>query len=165
MAELVLIGYPDVETAQKAHETVRQLENDLVMRTGGAAVVRKTLEGEVEMVTKTGATSAAAGMGGFWGLLFGLLFLVPSGGLGLGRLLGSISGWGIDDEFRLRLADVLKPGGSALVLFVANATPDKALAALAPLGGEVLRTPLPEEVEREIQHALGAQGTTNEPSA
>ena len=125
MAELVVIGYPDVETAQKALDTVHQLEKDLTMQTGGAAVVRRTPEGKVEMVTKTGATSAGAAMGGFWGLLFGLLFLIPGGGLvsgGLmGGLMGTMSGWGIRDEFRSGVADVLKPGGSALVLFVAKA--------------------------------------------
>ena len=59
MAELVVIGYPDTETAQKALDTVQQLEKDLILQTGGAAVVRNTSEGKVEMVTKTGATSAA----------------------------------------------------------------------------------------------------------
>jgi uncharacterized membrane protein len=161
MAELLVIGYPDVETAQKSLDTVQQLEKDLIMQTGGAAVVKKTDEGKVEMVTKTGATSAGAAMGSFWGLLFGLLFLIPVGGLiigGLmGALMGTISGWGVKDEFRERAADVLKPGTAALVVFVSKATPDKALAALAPLGGEVLRTSLSEDAEQEIQHALDAQ--------
>jgi uncharacterized membrane protein len=169
VAELVVIGYPDVQTARKALDTVHQLEKDLVLQTGGAAVVRRTPEGKVEMVARTGATSAGAAMGGFWGLLFGLLFLVPVGGLIIGGLMGSLvgtmSGWGITDEFRSRAADVLKPGGSALVLFVSRATPDKAFAALAPLGGEVLRTSLSEDAEEEIQHALDAQGTTESASA
>jgi uncharacterized membrane protein len=57
-----------------------------------------------------------------------------------------------------RAAGVLKPGTAALVVFVSKATPGKALAALAPLGGEVLRTSLSEDAEKEIQHALDAQG-------
>jgi uncharacterized membrane protein len=161
MAELLVIGYPDVETANKALDTVHVLEQDLIMQTAGAAVVKKTEDGKVEMVTKTGATSAGAAMGGFWGMLFGLLFLVPVGGLiigGLiGGLMGTMSGWGVKDDFRKRAADVLKPGGAALVVFVSKATPDKATAALAPLGGEVLRTSLSEEAEVELQHALNAQ--------
>ena len=52
-------------------------------------------------------------------------------------------------------------GTAALVAFVSKATPDKALAALAPLGGEVLRTSLSEEAEQEIQHALDARGTAD----
>ncbi len=80
MAELLVIGYADDETANKALETVHELEQDLIMETGGAAVVHKTDDGKVEMVTKTGATSSGVAMGGFWGMLFGLLFLVPVGG-------------------------------------------------------------------------------------
>ena len=162
MAELVVIGYPDVDTANKALDTVGQLEKDLIMQTGGAAVVRMTEEGKVETVTKTGATSKGAAMGGMWGMLFGLLFLVPVGGLiigGLiGGLMGTIQGWGINDEFRSKCADVLKPGTAALVMFVSKVTPDKAMAALAPLGGEVLRTSLSEDAEKELQHSLDAQG-------
>ena len=164
MAELLVIGYDDVETANKALDTVHALEKDLIMQTGGSAVVQKTDDGKVEMVTKTGATSAGAAMGGFWGMLFGLIFLVPVGGLiigGLiGGLMGTIQGWGVKDEFRERAADVLQPGKAALVVFVSKATPDKALAALKPLGGELLRTSLSEDAEKEIQAALDQKQST-----
>ena len=162
MAELLVIGYDDVATANKALSTVGELEKDLIIQTAGAAVVKKDEDGKVEMVTKTGATSAGAAMGGFWGMLFGLIFLVPVGGLIIGGimggLMGTISGWGIKDDFRKRAADVLQPGKAALVVFVSKATPDKALKALEPLGGEVLRSSLSEDAEKEIQAHLDAQG-------
>ena len=60
---------------------------------------------------------------------------------------------------------MLKPGTAALVAFVSKATPDKALAALAPLGGELLRTSLSEGAEKEIQHALDAQRNVDEAGA
>ena len=41
MAELLVIGYPDVDTANKALDTVHQLEKDLIVQTTGAAVVHK----------------------------------------------------------------------------------------------------------------------------
>jgi uncharacterized membrane protein len=75
----------------------------------------------------------------------------------MGAMMGTISGWGVKDDFRKRAADVLQPGTAALVVFVSKATPDKALAALAPLGGEVLRTSLSEDAEKEIQAALDNQ--------
>lgn len=122
----------------------------------------ETTEGKVEMATKTGATSAGAAMVGFWGLLFGLLFLVPVGGwiVGgiIGELMGTIQGWGVKDEFRSKCADALRPGTSALVVFVSKMTPDKGVAALEPLGGTLLRTSLSGEAEQEIQHAHDTQG-------
>jgi uncharacterized membrane protein len=160
MADLVVIGYPNVETAEKALETVGQLQRDLIVEVGGAAVVKKDADGKVEMVTKTGATAAGFVSGGFWGMLFGLIFLIPVGGFIIGGLMGAImgtiGGWGVKDEFRQRAADVLKPGGAALVVFFGKVTADKALDALAPLGGEVLRTSLSEDAEKEMQAQLDA---------
>jgi uncharacterized membrane protein len=158
--DLVVIGYPDEATAEKAYEVVLQLEHDLIMQVAGAAVVAKDADGKAKMMTKTGATSSGAMMGGFFGLLFGLLFLIPVGGLILGGIMGAVigtmTGWGIKDDFRQRAQDVLKPGTAALVLFVKKWTEDKALAALAPLGGEVLKTSLSDEATKEINDALEA---------
>ncbi len=157
MAELVVIGYPDVDTANNALDTVHTLEGDLILETAGAAVVEMKPDGEVEMATKTGATSSGAAMGGFWGLLFGLLFLVPGAGLVIGGIIGTLQGWGVNDEFRDKCADVLTPGTAALVMFVSKATPDKALAALSPFGGKLLRTSLSDDAEKEVQLALDAK--------
>ena len=160
MADLVVIGYPDEATADKAYAVVGQLEHDLVMQVHGAAVVVKHADGETKMVTKTGATSSGALMGGFLGLLFGLLFLFPIGGFILGgiwgALMGTMRGWGIRDDFRQRTQDVLKPGTAALVLFLEKWTEDKALAALAPFGGEVIKTSLSDAATEEINAALEA---------
>ncbi len=164
MADLVVIGYPDEATAEKAYAVVGQLEHDLVMHVHGAAVVVKHADGQTKMVTKTGATSSGAVMGGFLGLLFGLLFLFPIGGLILGgvwgALMGTMHGWGIRDDFRQRAQDVLKPGTAALVLFLEKWTEDKALAALAPLGGEVIKTSLSAAATEEINAALDADRAT-----
>ena len=42
-------------------------------------------------------------------------------------------------------------------MFVSKATPDKALAALSPLGGTLLRTSLSDDAEKEVQLALDAK--------
>jgi uncharacterized membrane protein len=160
MADIVIIGYPDEATADKAYAVVGQLEHDLIMHVHGAAVVVKHADGQTKMVTKTGATGSGALMGGFVGLLFGLLFLFPIGGLILGgiwgALMGTMRGWGIRDDFRQRAQDVLKPGTAALVLFLEKWTEDKALAALAPFGGEVIKTSLSDAATVEINAALDA---------
>ena len=158
MADLVIIGYKDEATAQQAYDVVAQLQHDLIMQVAGAAVVVKDATGKTEMATKTGATSQGALMGGFWGMLIGLLFIIPVAGLLIGGLMGAVmgtmAGWGVKDEFRQRAQDVLKPGTAALVVFVEKWTEDKALAALAPLGGEVIKTSLSDEATTEINQAL-----------
>ena len=42
-------------------------------------------------------------------------------------------------------------------MFVSKATPDKARAALAPFGGQLLRTSLSEDAEKEVQLSLDAK--------
>ena len=113
------------------------------------------------MATKTSATTSGALTGGFFGILFGLLFFfLPVGGLVLGGIfgavMGTLTGWGVKDEFRQRAQGVLTPGAAALVLIVRKWTEDKALAALAPLGGHVLKTSLSDEATTEINDALEA---------
>jgi uncharacterized membrane protein len=73
----------------------------------------------------------------------------------LAALMDQLAASGIDDEFRSRVRQVLKPSGSAVVLTFAELMPDKALAALAPYGGNVLETSLSAEAEHEIRNALG----------
>jgi uncharacterized membrane protein len=77
----------------------------------------------------------------------------------LDALMAKLPESGID-EFRSRVQQVLAPGGSAVVLSFSNVMPDKALAALAPYGGEVLQRSLTLEVEHEIRAALGSAART-----
>jgi uncharacterized membrane protein len=78
-------------------------------------------------------------------------------GAALEAVIGKPSASAIDDEFRSRVDGVLASGAWAVVLVFSNVTPDKALAALAPYGGEVLQTSLSREVEEDM---LGAPGST-----
>jgi uncharacterized membrane protein len=157
MADLVVIGYPDEATARVAYAKVQQLESEFIID-GSAAVLTRGADGKIHVETPTGAVAAGTASGALWGALIGLLFFVPIGGLILGGILGAMMGkvadMGIDDEFRKKVQDVLKPGTSALVLIFSKVTPDKALAALGPYGGEVLRTSLTKEAEEEITKAL-----------
>ncbi|HEU4572740.1 MAG TPA: DUF1269 domain-containing protein, partial [Candidatus Limnocylindrales bacterium] len=69
-------------------------------------------------------------------------------------MMGKVADLGIDDEFRQKVQDGVQPGTSAVVGIFSQVTPDKALAALAPYGGQVLQTSLTAEAEEEISKAL-----------
>jgi uncharacterized membrane protein len=75
-------------------------------------------------------------------------------GAGLGALFGKVEKTGINKEFQEQVRDMLQPGTSALFMVVEKVTPDKAVDALAPLGGTVLKSSLSKEAERELQEAL-----------
>jgi uncharacterized membrane protein len=56
---------------------------------------------------------------------------------------------------------MLKPGTSALFMIVEKVTPDRAVAALSPYGGTVLKSSLSEEAQAKLQEALhGTERTT-----
>jgi len=157
MAELVVLGYPDVATAETVQAKVQELQKELIID-GTSATLTRDADGKIHVETPTGAVGAGAATGALWGGLLGLLFFVPIGGLIVGGLMGALMGkaadMGIDAEFRQKVQDVMTPGASAVVLIFSKVTPDKALAALAPYGGEVLRTSLSAEAEEEITRAL-----------
>jgi uncharacterized membrane protein len=161
MAELVVLGYDDDTTARAVYQTVVELQKDYIID-GSAATLKRDKDGKVIVETPTGAVGAGTASGALWGGLIGLLFLVPVGGLIVGGLMGAALGkaadMGIDDQFREKVQGVLQPGHSAVVLLFNKVTPDKALAALAPYGGTVLRTSLSEEAEAELTKALSHTG-------
>ena len=157
MADLVVLGYPDEVTAKQAFAKVQELQQDMVID-GTTATLTRTADGKIHVETPTGVVGAGAATGALWGGLIGLLFFVPIGGMIVGGILGAMMGkvadMGIDEDFRRRVQDVLQPGTSAVVMVFSKVTPDKALEALAPYGGQVLRTSLTHEAEEEITKAL-----------
>jgi uncharacterized membrane protein len=162
MATLVAIGYPDQTTAEKARQTVRELESDLIIQADEVAAISRDERGRYHVETSHGGASAGGGAvwGGFWGLLFGLLFFIPFAGLavgaGFGALFGHLGEKGIDKEFQRQVRDYVQPGTSALFMVIEKATPDKAVAALEQYGGTVIRTSLSDEDTKKLQEALQA---------
>jgi uncharacterized membrane protein len=160
MATLVAIGYPDQGTAEEARQTVQRLEGELVIQADQVAAISRDLEGKYHVHTTHGGASAGGGAawGGFWGLLFGMLFFVPFFGLavgaGMGALFGHMGENAIDKAFQQQVRDYLKPGTSALFMIIEQVTPDKAIAALEPYGGTVIKTSLSDEDTQKLQEAL-----------
>jgi uncharacterized membrane protein len=160
MATLVAIGYGDEATAERARDTVRQLESELIIQADQVASINRDLDGKYHVHTSHGGASAGGGAwwGGFWGFLFGLLFFIPFFGLALGAGMGALFGHfgekGIDKAFQEQVRDHLQPGTSALFMIIEQATPDKAIAALQQYGGTVIKTSLSDEDTKKLQDAL-----------
>jgi uncharacterized membrane protein len=164
VADLIVIGYDDEETADQARAEVERLAKDLIIEPEAIAVITRDKEGKYHVKTTHHPVAEGATWGMFWGALFGLIFFIPVFGLaigaGLGALLGAITKAGIDKRFQEDIRDMVQPGTSALFLIVDKVTPDKAIEALSTFGGRVLKTSLTKDAERQIQEALhgGAGG-------
>jgi len=158
MADLIAIGYPDVNTAMQALDEAEKLAGDLVIQPDAMAAIIRSEDGKFRTITNQHHVGAGATWGMFWGLLFGILFFVPflgmAFGAGLGALTGKLGKGAIDKAFQDQVRDMMKPGTSALFMIVEQMTTDKAVDGLSQFGGTVLKTSLSKEAEAELQSEL-----------
>jgi len=161
MSDLIVIGYPDEETARNAWEKLVKLEHDYLVDLEDAAIIRRDQKGKLHITTPAHHAVAWGSFSGlFWGVLIGLLFLFPlaplvgvAGGI-MGAALGAAENLGIKDDFKQRVQDVLQPGTSAILVILRKATYDKFVEALRPYGGTVLQTSLSHEAEQQLMKIL-----------
>ncbi len=167
MSDLIVIGYPDENTAQNVWEELVRLEHDYLVDLDDAAIIRRDRKGRLHVTTPAHHAVAWGTFSGlFWGVLIGLLFLFPlaplvgiAGGL-MGAALGAAGNIGLKDDFKQRVQDMVQPGTSAILVLVRKVTPDKFVEALRPYGGTVLRTSLPHDAEQELMRALHGDDPT-----
>ena len=159
MSELIIIGYDDHAVAQQAHDRVVKLQRDHIVNLAGLAVVRVDDDGKKHVDTPAkGIVGATAPSGALWGMLIGLLFLVPGVGLLVGGLWGALVGRlgksGINAGFRARVDGLLEPGKAAVVVLASKLTEDKFAAGMSEFGGTVLQTSLSDEDEKALAEEL-----------
>lgn len=160
MADLIIIAYPDLATAEASRAKLMQLQKEYLIELGDAVVAERQADGTVKLHQLINTTAAGAAGGAMWGTLIGLLFLNPLLGAAAGAAGGALSGYltdvGIDDKFLKEAGEALTPGQAALCVLVRKVTADKVLPEMAHFGGTVLRTNLTAEQETKLRDALKA---------
>ncbi|MFI8521602.1 DUF1269 domain-containing protein [Streptomyces sp. NPDC085481] len=159
MSELIVIGYEDRAIADKAFAAVLKLKDEHVVELNGLAVVSVDEDGKTHVDTpaRTEEIALSATAGALWGMVFGMLILTPAIGVvgaALGGVIGKLNQMGVDNKFRGKVQELLKPGSSAVVIMASKITEDRFAATMGPFGGTVLKTSLPEDSERELAEQL-----------
>jgi uncharacterized membrane protein len=158
VADLIAIVYPDEATGLRAAQEAERVAHELVVQPDAIAAVSRNAEGRYQIVTNHLRVGAGPTWSGFWGLLFGMLFVLPVFGLvlavGLGEVAARLESAGVDRGFQEEVRELLRPGTSAVFVLVARVPPAAAADALASFGGTVLVSPLAPETEAELQAAL-----------
>jgi uncharacterized membrane protein len=157
------------DTPQGAERAVRRLARlpaDRPVTVQDAAVVswppgrRKPVAWSAGDLVGTAALSGA-----FWGLLFGILFLLPlAGPVDATKVLGSV---GLPEEFLRRVRAGVAPGTSALFLLTSDEVLDRVAAAIVgPHTGLLVSTLSPAQ-EAALRHAFddGEDAPTADPVA
>ena len=166
MSNLVVLGFDGMHTADEVLNKLRSMQKEYLIDLEDACVVEREKGGKVYLkqavnLTKVGA-AAGGSTGALWGAIVGLLFLNPLAGMvlggvagaGVGALSGTLTDYGIRDDFIKKLGETIPEGSSALFVLFKKATEDKVLPELEKYKPRVLRTSLPNEAEKKLTAAL-----------
>ena len=157
MTNLIALTFDTEMGAEQMRDDLLQMQKEHLIGLEDAAVAVRNKEGKVKVKQIQSLAGAGALGGAFWGLLIGLLFLVPGFGLVLGAAAGALIGHyrdiGVDDKFIKEVGNKLTPGTSALFLLVIQSVPDKVMDGLKKYAGHatIIKTSLSKEQEDQLR--------------
>ncbi|MBV9545859.1 MAG: DUF1269 domain-containing protein [Chloroflexi bacterium] len=155
MADLVVLGFPSMSAADEVIPQLDSLQREQLIQLADWARVIRHDDGKVEVRQAHNTTASGAAGGALWGMIIGLIFLAPFAGALIGGAFGALSGslrdYGIDDKFIKDLSNQIKPGTSALFLYVMSATPDKVADRLRQYQPTLLHTSLSHDSEERLR--------------
>jgi uncharacterized membrane protein len=161
MPEIVVLGFSDVSQADQVIPELQKLHTEALIDLADWARVIRNADGKVDVRQATNTTGTGAAGGALFGMLIGLLFLMPLAGLAVGAITGAIVGkfsdYGIDDKFINEVGGQLAPGTSALFLYVVRMTEDKVTDRLRSYQPTLVRTSLSSEAEAKLKAELETQ--------
>jgi uncharacterized membrane protein len=165
MSDLVVIAFPSEAKAEEVRQKLLDMQKDYLIELGDAVIAIKQPNGRIKLNQIFHPLAAGVASGSFWGLLIGVIFMVPLAGVALGAAAGALGGAladvGINDGFMKDVAQTLQSGNAALFLLIRNMTTDKVLAALQGEGGTVLRSSFDHTKEAALRDALAAHTAAN----
>jgi uncharacterized membrane protein len=159
-------GRLPIHTADEVLNKLRSLQKEYLIDLEDACVVERDKGGKIHIKQAVNLAGVGAAMGGLrgamWGTLVGLLFLNPLAGMaiggiagaGVGALSGSLTDYGIRDDFIRKLGETIPEGSSALFVLFRSVTEDKVLPEIEPYKPRVLKTSLSNEAEEKLRAAL-----------
>jgi len=161
MSNLVVLAFENETDAEQMRDDLMKMQKEHLIGLEDAAVAVRHKDGKTKIKQVQNLAGAGALGGAFWGLLIGLIFLVPLFGLVVGAAAGALVGKyqdiGVDDKFIKEVGNTIQPGTSALFLLVREATPDKVMDGLKKYKNvKVLKTSLSTEQEEKLRHAFAA---------
>ena len=166
MSDLVVIGFENTQKAEEVLWQLRSLKRQPLIDLEDAVVVVRDEQGEIHLKQSINLThyDTSTGLlsGGLLGTFVGMLFLNPAAGLligtmigaGAGALSGSLTDYGIPDDFIMSLGETIPLNSSALFILARKVEPEKILAEIGEIKGKVLRTNLSQDQEQRLKEAL-----------
>jgi uncharacterized membrane protein len=145
--------------ADEALQTLVKLQDQRLIKVQDAALVSWPAgSGKPGAHELRSLKAAGAPGGGFWGLLFGIVFFVPLLGLAIGAasdaILGSMSEVGISSSFIAQVRAKVTPGTSALFALTSEAVTGPVAAAFSAADAELISTSLSAGQEARLRQVF-----------
>jgi uncharacterized membrane protein len=160
MGNLIVMSFKDEQSAGLFLGELGELQKQELIHLDDAATLVRHQDGKAKIKQARSLVGEGALGGAFWGMLIGLLFLVPVVGMGIGAALGAMAGkgadYGIDDKFIKEVSKKIEPGTSAIFMLVHDAQPDKVIEQLKKFNGEIIHTSLSNDEEAKLKEAFAA---------
>lgn len=140
---LLVIKYPQADTAMAALATLKQLSNDNVVKLRDAVAITKNKKGKIKLhQTKDNSTGKGFVKGGIIGVVFAALF-GPVGWIAMGAAAGGLFASfdrGIKNKLLKELGQGMTPSESAVAILVEHAHWETAFARMKShgYGGQVV---------------------------
>ena len=161
MSDLVVLAFNTEDGALAMRDAMVNLQKQHIVELEDAAVVIRRADGKVKVKQAVSLVGQGALGGAFWGMLIGIIFLMPWLGLAMGALGGALGGkmadTGVDDEFIKEVGEKIEPGHSALFLLIRSATQDKLEEELKDYHATIIQTSLSNEDEARLRDFFGAE--------
>ena len=163
MTDMLVLAFDNIDGADNVKNKLVELNTQFLLKLDQLVEVVRKPDGQVKIKEEPKLTGAAALGGAFWGLLVGLIFLVPGVGLAVGAVSGAIVGhfakYGISKEFMGQVDAAIQPGQSALFILADDVKVDRVVPMLSQYHPRVLRTSLTLEQEAKLKEAFGSSGS------
>jgi uncharacterized membrane protein len=169
MTDMLVLAFDGMDTAEKARDKLIDLNTQFLLKLDQCVVVVRKDDGQVKIKEEPSLTGIGALGGAFWGLLIGLIFLLPGVGFAVGAATGAIAGhftkYGISKEFMSQINQAIQPGQSALFILADDVKADRVVPSLQEFHPRVLRTSLTLDQEAKLKEAFGSSGSGVAPVA
>ena len=162
MTDMIVLAFNGIDTAEKARDKLIDLSAQFLLKLNQVVVVTRKGDGQVKIKEEPKLTGIGALGGAFWGLLIGLIFLLPGLGFVVGTVSGAIAGhfakYGFTKEFMGQIEQAIQPGQSALFILADDVKADRVIPMLTEFHPTVLRTSLTLDQEAQLKEAFGTSG-------
>ena len=159
MTDMVVLAFDSEDGAANARDKLHELNQQYLLQLDQVVEVDRKANGQVKIKEDRSLTGIGAVGGAFWGLLIGLIFLVPAVGFVVGTVTGAIAGhfsqYGITKDYMNQINAAIQPGQSALFILAEDVKADRVVPMLAPFHPRVLRTSLTLQLETALREDFG----------